>query len=243
MTSIALDEKVTRLDLGMDELKASQERVWRLFEKSVIEADRRWQEFDRYRKELEAERAQRNAEQAKLDAERKAEADRRKQELDEVIRKMSERVDRVSANLGRLGGRLGDVIELVLIPGICPAMNKHGHDFDRIAPNMALRKNGKDYVQADLLLYNTTEVMAVEIKTRLDAEDVEEHIKRLRKLRAIEDKLDITGRTLYGAVAGIVIDEQARKNALQAGLYVIEMQEYEERLKVEPPEIGKIGKW
>ena len=107
-----------------------------------------------------------------------------------------------------------------------------------------MRKD-KLHAQIDLMLYNTTEAMAVEIKTRLTQEDVEWHInKHLIVLRELEKEFGIDGKVLYGAVAGISVDERAKKYALDNGLYVIEIRENEKiTLRVEQPPENNPKKW
>jgi hypothetical protein len=162
--------------------------------------------------------------------------------LTENDRIITESNKRITEMMGNLGGKLGVIIELLLIPGICPLMNQHGHDFVRVCPNIKVRKD-KIHTQIDLMLYNTTEAMAIEIKTQLDVEDVQWHIeKRLKKMLDLQKEFGIEDKTLYGAVAGISIDERARKFALDKGLYVIEIRENENiPLKAERPQ--KLQVW
>jgi hypothetical protein len=50
------------------------------------------------------------------------------------------------------------------------------------------------------------------------------------------------GKTIYSAVAGLQIDEDAREMALDSGMYVVEMVEDTKSVTViKPP--GKLGKW
>jgi hypothetical protein len=81
--------------------------------------------------------------------------------------------------------------------------------------------------------------MAVEIKTSLSVEDVNNHLDRLKKLRDYEEDTNLNGKKLYGAVVGVLIDHHARKLALKNGLYVVEVLEYEKMLKTEKPERRK----
>jgi hypothetical protein len=179
-----------------------------------------------------------------------SDADQRKKVLDlamidlkESQKRTNESLKRTEELIGNLGGKLGVIIELLLIPGICQLMNEYGHDFVRVCPNVKIRKN-KIHTQIDLMLYDTTEAMAVEIKTQLDAEDVRWHLnERLSKMRELENEFGIKDKKLYGAVAGIFIDDRARQLALNNGLYVIEIRENEKiPLKAEAP-AGKPKEW
>jgi len=72
----------------------------------------------------------------------------------------------------------------------------------------------------------------VEIKTQLTVERINKHIERLEKMRKYAD-LHGDKRTFLGAVAGVVVDDEARKYALNQGLYLIEPAG--EELNITPP--------
>jgi len=159
-------------------------------------------------------------------------------------RHMREAYEQVNKQIGYLGRSLGEVVELMLVPGICGKMNAFGHDFTRIGPNKIINKvNKKTLTEIDLLLDNNDEAMAVEIKTDLSVKWVNRHLERLSLLRKHEAITGMRGKTLYAAVAGISIDEDARDLALEKGMYVIDLIEDEDRLEVTAPKKGNIGKW
>jgi len=146
--------------------------------------------------------------------------------------------------LGDIGRSMGEIVELVVIPGICKKMNDYGYCFTRIGPNRIIdRENGKTLTEIDLLLENGKESMAVEIKTDLSVKWVNRHLERLKLLRKNESITGLKGKVLYGAVAGISIDTDARELALENGMYVISIIENEDRLEVTAPAKRNIGKW
>jgi hypothetical protein len=71
-----------------------------------------------------------------------------------------------------------------------------------------------------MLLENGDYAMPVEIKSTLTAEDVDDHIERIGKVR---EELDKRGdrRKLVGAVAGMVVAGKVREYAQRKGLYVL----------------------
>jgi len=165
-------------------------------------------------------------------------------EQKERFRKMDEAYERTNKQIGYLGGSLGEVVELVLIPGIRKKMNALGHNFTRMGPNKIFSKdNKKTLAEIDLLLENGEESMAVEIKTDLSVKWVNRHLSRLELLRKHESITGLKGKVLFAAVAGITIDEDARDLALEKGMYVIDMIEDENRLKVTAPKKAGIGRW
>ncbi|MDR0472959.1 MAG: hypothetical protein LBH43_04755, partial [Treponema sp.] len=61
----------------------------------------------------------------------------------------------------------------------------------------------------------------VEAKTQLTVERINKHIERLEKMRKYAD-LHGDKRTFLGAVAGVVVTDEAREYALNQGFYLIE---------------------
>ena len=170
-----------------------------------------------------------------------------KRVLKDSISEMSANISKLSRNVdkwvGRFGNRIGEIVEMILVPGIKPEINKYGHNFnDFSARKYFSRKGGKIYAEVDLFLENGNEALAVEVKTHLRKDDVEYHLNRLKLLRENELESSLRGKALYSAVAGLEIDDDARKMALNLGMYVVEMIEETEHVNVIRPS-GELGKW
>jgi hypothetical protein len=145
--------------------------------------------------------------------------------------------------VGRFGNTTGYITEMIIVPGIRRQMDKHGHKFDSLSARKEFyRKDGSAFTETDMLLENGKEVMIVEIKTHLTKDDVEYQVKRLQKLRKREAEVKIAGKSLISAVAGLNIDEDARKQASELGMYVIKVIENDKNIKVEAPSRG-VGRW
>ena len=144
-------------------------------------------------------------------------------------------IDRLSDNIGNVGNRLGDIVELIVIPGVRKAINALGHNFKRSYPNKRISGRKGQIAEIDLLLTNGAEAMAVEIKSGLSANYVDAFLIKLKKLRKFETEANLQGKKLYGAMVGVYVDERARKLALKNGLYVIEILEEEKKLKTDKP--------
>ncbi|MDR3012236.1 MAG: hypothetical protein LBU70_03390 [Chitinispirillales bacterium] len=235
MISATLEDVVTKMGLAITNLTNSQQKQ---SDQLTEQSNRLTEQSDRLTAAMESltESDKRLTESDK----RLTESNKR---LTESDKKLAESNKRLTEMMGNLGGKLGVIIELLLIPGICPLMNKHGHDFVRVCPNIKVRKD-KIHTQIDLMLYNTTEAMAIEIKTQIDVEDVLWHTEnRIKKMLDLQKEFGIEDKTIYGAVAGISIDDRARKVALDKGLYVIEIRENEKiPLKAEKPRELRIWK-
>jgi predicted transcriptional regulator len=156
------------------------------------------------------------------------------------VEKMSNKVESLSGNLGGVNNRLGIITELIVVPKLRHNMNALGHNFDRSNPDMKIRGviagRKEDIAQVDMLLRGPTEVLAVEVKTRLRELHVREHLERLQDLRDHEDDAGIKDKKLFGAVAGVAIDDNAKKIAKENGLYIVKIHEEEGKLDIEKPE-------
>jgi len=160
------------------------------------------------------------------------------------VDRMSARVDAVSENIGNVNNRLGRLVEFIVAPKIRHDINAHGHNFDRLEVNKLIRGDvggrKEDIAEVDVLLCSPTEAMAIETKTRLRESHVKDHLDRLQDLREHEEDAEIEGKKLFGAVIGVVVDDKARALAKENGLYVVEIREEEDKLKVDKPERCRI---
>jgi hypothetical protein len=82
-------------------------------------------------------------------------------------------------------------------------------------------KNYKVIAEADILLINGEYIMIIEVKTVLRVKDVDDHLKRLERIRREAFPSD-ENRRFIGCVAGAVVDETVKKYAHKKGLYVLE---------------------
>jgi len=206
---------------------------------ALIEEDsRKRAEEDRKRAEEDRKRAEDFERKMALIAE---ESRKRSEEMDKGLEKLKEQIKNVGEQIGYIGRTIGEIVELILIPGICEKMNLYGHNFTIISPNKRFKKNKRYLAEIDLFLENCEEIMAVEIKSHLTADWVNRHLQRLSLLRENESVTGLRGKVLYAAVAGITIDEDARVLALNSGVYVVDMIEDEDRIEVSAPK--ECGKW
>ena len=74
-------------------------------------------------------------------------------------------------------------------------------------------------MEIDVLLEDEEYVVAIEVKSTLKVEDVNEHMEKLRRFREFFPRFK--EHKLIGAVAGIVIEEESDKYAYRRGLFVI----------------------
>ncbi|MCL2043412.1 MAG: hypothetical protein FWG89_04650 [Treponema sp.] len=200
------------------------EKVW-----AVIMADHeKWekerQEQEALRQEQEALRQKERQEQAEL---RQKEWEKERKEREALLEK--ERQDwkkqqkKLNRQMGDLHRSFGELAEHLVAPGITRRFNELGYQFDNVLPGgrKILDETGKTKTEIDLVLENTTCIMAVEVKTKPKVQDIEHHINRLKILRENRNKHK-DPRKIQGAIAGAVFGTEEKKATVEAGLYVIE---------------------
>jgi len=187
-----------------DDNPPSFESVWA----ALKEVAERQKETDRQMQE--------RAEQ--FDRQMKESAARFDRQMQETDRQMQE-TDR---RLGKLGNRMGEIVEHMVAPNLREKFRELGLNFPKANSNSDVSDyDNKIFLEIDVLLENGEKAMLVEVKTNLTTEDVQEHIKRLEKMRVYAD-LHGDKRAFLGAVAGVVVTANVKEYALGKGLYVIE---------------------
>ena len=200
------------------------------------EEDKRRQEEDKRRQE---EDKRRDEERKQRDEDYK----RQKESLDRLDRQTSRNARLMKATFKEVGGisnTLGEIVEHLVAPGLEERFEKLGVKLDLVGPNVKLKEDGKAIAEIDVLLSNAERIIAVEVKSKPQAEDMAAHAARLEKLRGYFDRRG-DGRRLMGAIAGAVFSGPAKKAALDAGFYV--MAQSGETMKMENPEGFQPKEW
>ena len=86
----------------------------------------------------------------------------------------------------------------------------------------ALRVEAQDVqgsIEIDVLAENTNEVVAIEVKSHLEVRNVKRFLATLERFKTALPKYQ--NYKLYGAIAGIKVDERADAYAVQEGLSLI----------------------
>jgi predicted nuclease with TOPRIM domain len=186
---------------------ATLEDVWAV----MREVGEKQKELAEIQKEL--------AESQKELAESQKETDRQMQESG---RRMDELSEKTNKKLGELGRRFGEIVEHLIAPNLIEKLNTMNFDFRIASPNRKYYDSKhQELAEVDVLLENTKIVMAIEVKSKLLASHVQDHLERMDILRAYADEHD-DRRVWLGAVGGALLATDARKAALKAGFYLIE---------------------
>jgi hypothetical protein len=115
----------------------------------------------------------------------------------------------------------------MIVPNLVEKFNEMGYEFEEASKKHKFKNKKNDIIfEVDVLLQNGDIAMLVEIKTELTISDINRHIVRLEKMRKFADlrgdRDPRARRHFLGAVAGVVIENDAREYALNQGFFLIE---------------------
>ncbi len=150
------------------------------------------------------------------------ETDRRFQETERLLKEQSQETDRrireVNKQIGDLGGKWGRFVENMVAPACETIFLKRGIPVHQVSQRVKKRLNGQT-LEIDVLVTNENHVLVVEVKSSLGVNDVQELQSDLDKFRQFFP--EYAQKQLYGAVAGIEIEEGADRYAYRQGLFVL----------------------
>ncbi len=192
--------------------------VWRLLaelveaqketERCFQETERRFQETERVLKEQSLE-TERILKEQSLETERI---------LKEQSLKTDRQITRLSQEIGNLGGKWGRFVENMVAPACETLFLNRDIPVHQVSQRVRKRLDGKT-LEIDVLVTNENHVLVVEVKSSLSVDNVKELIKNLTEFRQFFPEYN--HKQLYGAVAGIEIEEGADKYAYRQGLFVL----------------------
>ena len=186
------------------------DEVWRLFRENAIQM----RETERMLRESSQETDRRFQE-----AERRSqEAERRSQETDRILRETDRKIAQVSKNIDKLGNRLGEFVEYAVRPAAVRLFQERGIAVHEVHANVSTQR-GTEGLEIDLLVVNDTDLIAIECKSHLSKDYVDDHLKRLERIKRL--LLAYADKRILGAVAGMVIPAQVAIYAHRQGLFVI----------------------
>jgi hypothetical protein len=148
------------------------------------------------------------------------ETDRKFQETDRQLRETRHLVERISRDLGRLGNRLGEFVEEMVEPAVVALFQARGLTVHRTMQDLTCRDDdGRLLAQVDLVVIDSDTLIAIEYKSHLSVDDVNEHLERLAHFKGYWPEYG--GYRLLGAVAAIVVPDEVAAYAYRKGLFVL----------------------
>jgi hypothetical protein len=176
------------------------EDIYKLFEKTNEQLQQSRQEFDRRM------------------AESKAESDRRHTETDRIIAELRKTVERTTKAVDSLTTRWGRFVEELVEPAAIKLFRARGIDVTQTFSRGKVAKQGVA-MEIDSLAVDGADLVAVECKSRLSKDDVDYFMEKLKLFKQAFPQYQ--SFDIYGAVAGIEIDEVIDRYAYKKGLFVI----------------------
>lgn len=180
----------------MSSAQPTLDDIWLLFR----EADIRFKETERAMKESSLE------------------TDRKFQETDRQFKETNLKIAAVNESIGRLGNKLGAYVEEMVKPAVVRLFQERGIDVHEVHRGVEAKRGG-DNIEIDLLVVNTTDVVAVECKSSLSVDDVNEHLVALQKLKKLLPAY--ADKRVMGAVAAMVMPDDVARYAYRCGLFVL----------------------
>ncbi|APB35120.1 hypothetical protein GlitD10_2777 [Gloeomargarita lithophora Alchichica-D10] len=176
------------------------EDIYKLFQQSQAEADRRFAEADRRVAQLAAE------------------ADRRAAEADRSMAELKKTVAETTRAVNALTTRWGRFVEELVEPAVIQLFQARGIEIKYLYPRARTRQTGLA-MEIDILAVNETVAVLVECKSRLSQDDVDDFVVKLGRFKRSFPQYE--NYATYGAVAGIEINDGVDIYAYRQGLFVI----------------------
>ncbi|WP_017295628.1 DUF3782 domain-containing protein [Geminocystis herdmanii] len=139
------------------------------------------------------------------------ETERRFQETDRQIKQ-------VNQQLGKLGNRLGEFVEWQVRPSVVRLFRERGVNVHELQSDVSVKRIDGG-LEIDLLVVNETEVVLVEVKSKLSQRDVDEHLERLEKFKRLMPRYQ--NMKALGAVAAMIVTDEVANYAYSQGLFVL----------------------
>jgi hypothetical protein len=124
--------------------------------------------------------------------------------------------------MGELSNKFGDMVEHLIGPNLVEKFNALGYEFTKASRRVKFIDIKNDIrTEVDFLLENGDCAVVIETKATPRNSDITDHLERLEKVRRYAD-LHNDKRAFYGAIAGAMVNEDAKRFALKNDFYVIE---------------------
>ena len=169
------------------------------------------------------------------------EISQRQKETEREMKETREQMKETDQRIGELGNRFGELAEHLVAPSINKKFNELGFTFENTSQNHRISdSSGRFLAEIDILLENGDTVIAVEVKSKPNQKDVDDHINRMEVLRRRADARNDT-RKFQGAIAGAIVSDELRNYAHKTGFYMIE--QTGDTVKINIPKDFKPREW
>jgi len=198
--------------------------VWKLFQETSEQFRETREQFKQTREQFQEDREQFKETDRKLEkliqenARRSEETNQQFKETNLQFKETDRKIKQVNESIGRLGNKLGDFVEEMVRPAAVRLFRERGIDVHEVHQNINSQR-GNEGIEIDLLVVNDTDIIAIECKSNLSIDDINDHLQRLEKLKRLLPSY--ANKCVLGAVTGMVIPENVAQYAYRQGLFVI----------------------
>jgi hypothetical protein len=158
------------------------------------------------------------AESQKEAERRNAEADLRRKEAERTMEELKKQVRETTKAVNNLTTRWGRFVEEMVEPAVVRLFQERGINVTQTMSRLKSQRPGAA-MEIDIVAVNGSELVAVECKSRLSKDDVNDFLIRLQRFKVAFPQF--REFQVYGAVAGIEIDQGIDAYAYRQGLFVI----------------------
>jgi len=149
----------------------------------------------------------------------KEDADRENREIRRLFKESDRKFEQYFGKIKEMDRNWGKLVESLVKPSVATQFRKRGIPIIGSGQRVE-REIGGETIEIDILLTNGDSVVAVEVKTKLTVEHVNEHIeKHLKPFRRFFPEYQ--DKKVYGAVAYIHLEENSDRYAYKNGLFVL----------------------
>jgi hypothetical protein len=222
------DRKFQETDRKFQETDRKFQELERVMKAGSQETDRRFQELERVMKAGSQETDRRFQELERVMKAGSQETDRKFQEGSErFLRELKEsqkafdaQMAQLNKQLGQHGNRLGEFVQEMVRPAVVRLFQEWGLPVHQVMANVAAYDDNKQFImEIDLVVINNEVLVAVECKSHLSNDDVNEHLERLALFKRCFSQYN--GYRILGAVAGMVVPTEVGRRAYKQGLFVL----------------------
>lgn len=148
-------------------------------------------------------------------------------ETERQIKEMQEKTDRQMRDTdnrmkdlqGLFTTQWGKLVEALCRPAALKLFQEKGIKIDQIYKEARHDKYLENEMEVDVILCNTTEAVAVEVKTTCKKKDVDYFLKKMRQFKKIFHHFECC--TVHPAIAALKFDNSSDIYALKKGLFVM----------------------
>ena len=129
------------------------------------------------------------------------------------------KLEKVSDLLGGIGRNQGDVAEDFFFNSLVDDPHLGGIHFDDISKNES-KQRGKLQEEYDIVMTNGNAIGIVEVKYKVHENDLSKLDRKMRNFKTLFPVYE--NYKLYGAIASFHINDDAKKEALERGFFVLQ---------------------